>query len=292
MKIAVVAVSQRGAALALRLQNAWKQNLSASDNEWQPDAPACALYALEKYAQASPAFTPFVKASVLVTELWGEVDGIVFLCASGIAVRAIAPLVKSKFTDPAVVVTGDAGAFAISLLSGHEGGANRLAEFIATTINATANGDTTTGCLPVITTASECSPAVTPRNLFVGVGSTKGITTKRVVEAVRTLCAKHNLSPMRIRAFCTIELKRDEPGILEAAEVFDAPLLWYSAGELAAVAGEFNASEYVQRITGVDNVCERAAMCAAGAAARLVVPKTAGDGLTLAVAAKMRICFP
>ena len=60
-------------------------------------------------------------------ELWSRHEALVFIMASGIVVRTIAPLLKDKKTDPAVVVLDDAGRFAVSLASGHLGGANELA---------------------------------------------------------------------------------------------------------------------------------------------------------------------
>lgn len=69
----------------------------------------------------------------------------IFIFSTGIAVRMIAPLIQSKTTDPAVIVLDDKGIHAISLLSGHIGGANRLTRQIATLINARA----------VITTATD-----------------------------------------------------------------------------------------------------------------------------------------
>ena len=75
----------------------------------------------------------------------GGADAVIFIGACGIAVRSIAPFVKSKKTDPAVLVADECGKFVISLLSGHLGGANELAALSADILEA----------LPVITTATD-----------------------------------------------------------------------------------------------------------------------------------------
>lgn len=80
-----------------------------------------------------------------VAAAWSTADAIVMVMATGAAVRLIAPHLDDKRTDPAVVCVDDAARFAISLSSGHEGGANALAERVAAHLNAT----------PVVTTASE-----------------------------------------------------------------------------------------------------------------------------------------
>lgn len=76
---------------------------------------------------------------------FGQADGLIYIGAAGIAVRAIAPYLKDKMTDPAVVVIDDQSRYAVSLLSGHVGGANALAEEAAQIL----------GAVPVITTASD-----------------------------------------------------------------------------------------------------------------------------------------
>lgn len=72
-------------------------------------------------------------------------DGLIFVGACGIAVRAIAPFLKDKFTDPAVVVVDEGARFAVSLLSGHVGGANDLCILVAEL----------SGAVPVISTATD-----------------------------------------------------------------------------------------------------------------------------------------
>ncbi len=80
-------------------------------------------------------------------EVWHRYDGIICVMAAGIVVRCIAGLCRSKFNDPGVVVIDEAGSYAISLLSGHIGGGNRLAQQVAAVC----------GAAPVITTASDVS---------------------------------------------------------------------------------------------------------------------------------------
>src|SRR5439155_21235219 len=70
---------------------------------------------------------------------------LVCIMALGIVVRILGPLARSKETDPPVVVVDEAGRFAVSVLGGHVGGANELAQQVGKAI----------GAVPVITTASE-----------------------------------------------------------------------------------------------------------------------------------------
>ncbi|MDE5832072.1 MAG: cobalamin biosynthesis protein [Desulfovibrio sp.] len=80
-----------------------------------------------------------------VAGVFGTSGGLVFIGAAGIAVRALAPCLRHKSLDPPAVVIDVAGRFAISLLSGHWGGANSLARWLASLI----------GAEPVITTSSD-----------------------------------------------------------------------------------------------------------------------------------------
>ncbi len=84
-------------------------------------------------------------ASEAVPALWETHGRLVFIMAAGIVVRTIAPLLRDKKKDPAVVVLDEKGKFAVSLLSGHLGGANEAAREIAAFLGGKA----------VITTASD-----------------------------------------------------------------------------------------------------------------------------------------
>lgn len=85
------------------------------------------------------------KVQETLARAWQDCDSLICIMATGIVVRCIAPLLRDKTTDPAVVVCDEQGQFAISLLSGHLGGGNELARQIAALLNGQA----------VITTASD-----------------------------------------------------------------------------------------------------------------------------------------
>ncbi len=101
---------------------------------------------LGENAQYSPCFGEGkVSMKQWVADSFETAQALIFVGATGIAVRAIAPHLKSKTTDPAVLVLDDCGKFCISLVSGHLGGANALCRLISDY----------TGALPIITTATD-----------------------------------------------------------------------------------------------------------------------------------------
>ena len=132
MKIAIASFTRNGCV--------WNQKLCAALKKH-----SCEGYALEKYGKEAgiPAIAPSLPA--WTERMFQEMDAILFIGACGIAVRSIAPYVKSKKTDPAVLCMDEQGKFVISLLSGHIGGANELTEEVAVV----------TGAVPVITTATD-----------------------------------------------------------------------------------------------------------------------------------------
>ncbi len=136
-------------------------------------------------------------------EIWHQYDGFIFIMAIGIVVRSIAPLLHNKKSDPGVVVVDETGRYAISLLSGHLGGANKLAEKIATSTNGQA----------VITTASD-TLGLTPIDLW----------------------AKHNNLTLIKGSFTTLSTQLVNSGQLNIWTDIDGQLP--SDFKLAAIANE------------------------------------------------------
>lgn len=275
---------------------------------------------------------------------FAEADTVVFIGACGIAVRAIAPYVVSKVTDPAVIVIDECGDFVISLLSGHLGGANDMTRRIADSLGST----------PVITTATDRNdvfavdewskrqhaevlepnkivlvsskildgkdvsvrtdfdmPEETPEHIVLtddedadiefsyaeqsrkplhivpvivhlGIGCRKGTSEVAIESAFADFKKDTGLFERSVVKCASIDLKANEPGLREFCEFHGWRFDTYSAEELSQAEGEFEASDFVKKIAGVDNVCERSAVISSGG--KLVIKKYAHEGVTLAAA--------
>lgn len=250
-------------------------------------------------------------------------NALVFVSACGIAVRAIAPYLRGKEKDPAVVALDERGQHVISLLSGHLGGANELARRIAAITGGEAVITTATDVngIPAIdewARAHDCAienlaaakkisvaalngdeigVAVTeelrdapwpitlwlrPRKLILGVGCKRGVSFERIKAASLSFLEESGVAPLSIAAVASIDIKKDEIGIIELAGHFGVPFATFSAAELRDAPGRFTASERVEVAVGVGNVCERAAVLQSGGF--LLRGKTVYDGITLALA--------
>lgn len=122
-----------------------------------------------------------------------------------------------------------------------------------------------------------------PPILQVGMGCRKGTPASALAAALDQVLARFSLQAKALTSLASIDLKAHEPGLLALAADLNLPFHCYSPEELLAVPGNFTASSFVQGVTGVDNVCERAAMLGAD---RLLVPKQVFPGITIAIAAK------
>ena len=138
-----------------------------------------------------------------------------------------------------------------------------------------------------------------PRCLTVGIGCKRETPKEKILAAVQEAFANAGLSLQAICRIASIDLKKDEEGLIAAAKDCGVPFETFSAEALSAVEGDFSESSFVKGVTGVDNVCERAAVLGSGSGAceahvsdrksgsgELIVRKTAKDGVTVAVAMK------
>ena len=300
--------------------------------------------------------TPFASLAELVATTFHRCRAHIFICACGIAVRAIAPHIRDKAGDPAVVCLDDAGRFAVSLLSGHLGGANALAGQAAAIVGAT----------PVVTTATDAvnAPAIEllarelglpldnplatrrvnaalaagepvavfdplglftpagattarhfvwvagpdqtpddtplvvvdwrigpltptrlylrPKTLIAGVGCRRGTPAADILALISHVCRERGLAQASIIALASIEAKRDEGGLLEAARTLGVDLIFYRADQLAGVSVP-HPSAVVAKHMGVGSVCEAAAILATGGG-KLLAPKTRTGFSTTAIA--------
>ena len=121
-----------------------------------------------------------------------------------------------------------------------------------------------------------------PRIGVLGIGCRRGTTAEQLEAAFSAFCAAHALAPQGIISAASIDLKQNEAGLLAFCAQHGWPIRFFSAEELRNAPGDFTASPFVQRITGVDNVCERSAVLASGGT--LCLPKQAGGGVTFALA--------
>ena len=330
MKLAVFAFSRRGLEAAERVRAA----LAEDD---------CRTYAPERLAGegVTPIAPPLPE---FVGPVFREADALVFVGACGIAVRAIAPHVRDKRTDPAVVSVDELARFVIPLLSGHIGGANALAARLADALGAAAAVTTATDIngrfsvdawaadrglflddmkaakavsaailegpvpldsdFPVVTELPcglvpgdggpvgvciswrrkrpfDTTLLLAPKVIRLGIGCRRGTSPEAVRSLVDQVLEENGIHPQAVRQAASIDLKKDEQGLLAFCRERGWPIEFDTAAQLEAVEGDFTPSEFVRRTTGVDNVCERAAALGGG---NLIVRKTARDGVTVAAA--------
>ena len=141
---AVIALSRHGATLARRLSAGLEPDAKLFlDRRFGPQ--------FDEGLQSAPEIFD-LPLRPLLRRAWGEFEAVVLFLPVGAAVRLAAPLLSDKRSDPALVCVDDAGRYAVSVLSGHLGGADRLAERVAAILGADAvvtSGSHATGTLAV-----------------------------------------------------------------------------------------------------------------------------------------------
>ncbi|MCH4039307.1 MAG: cobalamin biosynthesis protein [Eubacteriales bacterium] len=122
-----------------------------------------------------------------------------------------------------------------------------------------------------------------PKTWCLGMGCRRGKTAAELMTFLEARVAPRDVLRDRVFAIASIDRKADEQGLIDLAALLGVPFLTFSAETLKEMQGDFAGSAFVSRTVGVDNVCERAAAAAADGG-ELIIRKTAGDGITAAVA--------
>lgn len=123
-----------------------------------------------------------------------------------------------------------------------------------------------------------------PRIGVLGIGCKRGTSAETLEAAFAAFCTRYGFAAQVVTAAASIDLKQNEPGLLAFCQAHGWPVRFYSAAQLRSVPGQFTPSPFVQSVTGVDNVCERAAVLDADGS--LFYPKFACSGVTLALACR------
>lgn len=251
MKLALVTLSKKGLDLAEAVADA----LGDASVYVHDDVPGAENY------------HSFDRVIALTPKLFEAYDNVVYFMPTGVVSRAIAPCIKHKTTDPAVVVVDVAGRWAISLLSGHEGGANDLAMAVANVLDAE----------PIVTTTTEAE-----KTIVAGIGCRRGTTEDEIVDALKQALAAVGRSLDDVRLLATADVKKDEFGLLEAANRLQIPLRVIASDTIRNSPLEFSES-LAQEKLNLPGVAEPAALLA-GRRTSLLLPKTAYKTVTIALA--------
>ena len=193
--------------------------------------------------------------------------GFVCFMAAGIVVRALGSIAHDKHSDPGVVVCDEFGRQAISLLGGHEGGANLLAYNVANALGAN----------PVISTGTESM-----KRYVLGVGCRKNAEYGALEQLMARVLAENHVTPDMIRVVTTIDVKKEEPCILNLVKNYHWPLLIFTREEILASGIQVARSAFVEETLGVPGVCEPTALMASHYG-ELVVQKTTDQGCAIAL---------
>jgi len=300
----------------------------------------------------------------LVANIFNLYDGLIFIMATGIVVRMIAPYIKDKWTDPAVAVIDEKGNFVISLLAGHMGGGNELAREIARilgaqpvittatdvqgkiafdmiaksyalkiepfanlkSLNAALVNEEKIGVFSEIPIKEELFPNVDlypidnyysyereyefqvlitsnkikvkrdksfiflrPKNLIIGIGCRRKTTKEKIIKTIEMALDKADKVINSVKQLSSIDIKKDEKGLVKAAEELGLPLFFYDRDEILSLQDkmrkkgvDLSSSNFVKEMIGVDGVCEQTALLG-GEKTRLILRKMVNRGVAIAI---------
>ena len=284
------------------------------------------VIALPRFMEQADRIGNFLGADVreytpaLFSEIFPHVRRIVAVMSMGIVVRRIAPLIRDKWNDPAVVVVSPDFQYAIPVLGGHHG-ANELAKELSVL-----------GLRPVITTATEATgrdsvEAIAQRSscdiinrestrrvntalldadipvynvqgpgiviagpdvsilmrageFTVGVGCRKGVNSREVLDAIREGLAEAGIEEHNVLVYATTQKKRDEHGLTEAISALSGNLIFLDDDTINAQAGVSPSRATKIGLSGVAEPCA----LAVAKKKELVMKKSVYGRVTIAIA--------
>ncbi len=254
MKTAVITLSAQGACLAGVLADRLGH---------------CDVY-VHRDVHEMPLAQRFDRVTALTADIFTQYDGLVYIMPTGVVVRALNNQLQHKTSDPAVVALDVGGRWAISLLSGHEGGANDLAVNVANILDAE----------PIISTTTEAV-----KTLIAGVGCRRGVDAERIIDAISQALESVGKSAGDLRLIASADIKSDEAGLLEAARRLDVPVRFINSESIRQSTREFERSSFVQEKVNLPGVAEPAALLA-GRRTELLLAKQKTRGVTVALASE------
>lgn len=340
MNRAIITLTKGGMELGLKLLNQYEDSV---------------LYINKKFNTTDERVRKINNGIINLTgSIFKEYKVLIFIMATGIVVRAIAPYLQNKTKDPAVIVMDEKGNNIISLLSGHLGKANEITLDIAEKLNGnpviTTSSDTNntlavdtlameTGCiienlkdatkvtahivnnekvgiiseidlnlkLPhnIIHVNSEESAkelngviiitnknnlikskldtvVLRPQNIIIGIGCRRGKSKEEIIEAIRASLDKINRSYLSIKHIATIDVKKDEKGIIDSAHYYNVPLTIVSSEKVKNIEEKFKTSDFVKKSIGVGAVAEPVSVLSSNEG-ELIMKKAKYNGITIAV---------
>lgn len=280
----------------------------------------------------------FANALDHARELFAAGIPVIGVCASGILIRGVAPLLADKRNEPPVISVSDDGGVVVPLLGGHRG-ANRLARQISEALGGvaavTTAGDVAMGVALdeppvgyvlansadakgamaamlggagvsvtgenifgieatgegvdlVVTVApvqgSEAALVYHPQRFVLGLGCARNADPAEMWDLVQSVLADAGIAEGAVAAVASIDLKGDEPAMIETAKRLGVPLRLFTAAELEAeVARLQNPSDVVFAEVGCHGVSEGAALAIVGASGSLRIAKQKTANVTVAL---------
>jgi cobalt-precorrin 5A hydrolase len=336
-KCAVITLSREGLNTAHRIKNNFEVD----------------IYTLEKYIISDE--KPIIHSLEAFNKfLFKEYETLIYIMATGIVVRVIAPYIEHKSVDPAVIVMDGKGQYVISLLSGHLGGANEKTRQLAKKIGGQAVITTTSDVLgktavDTLALALDCSidslknakevtaaiidqkkiamrldayinldnvnlsdnivlekeesqdilasiivtnknvvkkesqdVVLFTKNIVLGMGCRKGTSFEDIEKYVLEKLKSYNISSKSIIKVATIDIKKNEPGLIEFCQKYKANFTTYTAQEMEKYENLFVKSDFVKKTVGVSSVCEISGYMASNMG-RKISEKECKDGMTLSI---------